>query len=78
MWDNNSSTTPDNVKDIEEGITTEIHTLSDGNAHWFHIRSVDNLGHWNDTTVHIGPFWIDTTAPAFIDVEESTETDIVI
>ncbi|HID93592.1 MAG TPA: matrixin family metalloprotease [bacterium (Candidatus Stahlbacteria)] len=63
LWDTYSTTVPDATKDIEETTTsTTSTTLADGNSHYFHIRSVDNVGNWQDA-VHIGPFYIDGTNP---------------
>jgi len=68
VWDTTSNTLPDTTKDIEEGVqTTTSPALSDGNSHYFHIRSVDNAGNWDDTAVHLGPFFIDTTVPTIAD-----------
>jgi len=53
---------PDTVKDSEESsIGTTSSSLSDGNW-WFHLRTRDNAGNWT-STVHIGPFIVDTGAP---------------
>ena len=63
LWDTNSTTIPDQTKDIEEGVQTATSpALANGNSHYFHIRSVDNAGNWQ-STVHLGPFFIDTTPP---------------
>ncbi len=63
LWDTNPTTIPDAIKDIEEGVQSANSTaLADGNSHYFHIRSVDNAGNWQ-STVHLGPFFIDTTPP---------------
>jgi len=63
LWDTSPATTPDQTKDIEGGVqTTTSPSLADGNSHYFHIRSVDNLGNWQ-SPVHLGPFYIDTTSP---------------
>ncbi len=68
VWDTTSNTLPVTTKNIEEGIQTDTsHALSDGNSHYFHIRSVDNAGNWDDTAVHLGPFFIDTTDPTITD-----------
>jgi hypothetical protein len=65
LWDNSPTTLPDTVKDIEQTATTATSsTLADGNSHYFHIRSVDNAGNWDDTAAHLGPFYIDTTPPS--------------
>ena len=65
LWDTTSNTVPAATKNIENGVqTTTSAALADGNSHYFHIRAVDNAGNWV-STVHLGPFWIDTTpAPA--------------
>jgi len=63
LWDTTASTIPDQTKDIEEGVQSASSTaLADDNSHYFHIRSVDNAGNWQ-STVHLGPFFIDTTPP---------------
>ncbi|MEW6746018.1 MAG: IPT/TIG domain-containing protein [Planctomycetota bacterium] len=63
LWDQSPSTTPDTVKDIEEGATSYLATLSSSNQGWyFHIAAVDNAGNWG-SPAHFGPVLIDTTAP---------------
>ncbi|RLE45727.1 hypothetical protein DRJ25_05225, partial [Candidatus Woesearchaeota archaeon] len=65
LWDTSPTTIPDTVKDIEETVTSVTSpSLSDGTSHYFHIRSVDKVGNWASTAVHLGPFYIDTTPPA--------------
>ena len=57
---------PDTVREGEQGaVSASSGTLSDG-SYWFHIRPRDAVGNWSDAA-HVGPFIIDTTAPA-IDV----------
>ncbi|MGC9023587.1 MAG: hypothetical protein ACP5NB_01935, partial [Chloroflexia bacterium] len=34
-----------------------------GNSWYFHLRTRDVAGNWNTGAVHLGPFYIDTTAP---------------
>ncbi|GMR19002.1 MAG: hypothetical protein BMS9Abin34_126 [Patescibacteria group bacterium] len=64
LWDTNASTLPDAVKDAEETLTSFTSSaLLDGDALYFHIRTVDNVGNWSSTAVHLGPFWIDDAAP---------------
>ncbi len=63
LWDTNTNTIPDQTKDIEESVQSANSTaLVDGNSHYFHIRSVDNIGNWQ-STVHVGPFFIETVPP---------------
>ena len=65
LWDTSPTTLPDTVKDIEETVTAQTSpALPDGTAHYFHIRSVDNVGNWSNTAQHLGPFYIDTTSPS--------------
>lgn len=57
-----ASTVPDTIKDVEETTTTVTSSaLSDG-SWYFHLRTRDNAGNWT-STVHVGPFVIDTTPP---------------
>ena len=63
LWDTSASTLPDET--IDAGALTSTHTspaLADGDSHYFHLRTVDNAGNWT-STVHVGPFVIDTTPP---------------
>jgi hypothetical protein len=62
VWDGSPATLPDAVIDTtQESATSPV--LPAGEAHWFHLRTVDTLGHWTATALHLGPFWIDTTPP---------------
>ncbi len=66
LWDTSSTTTPDNIKDLEENTTSTVSpSLSDGSNHYVHLRTVDNAGNWT-STVHLGPFVIDTEVPSTI------------
>ncbi len=66
-----SPTIPDQTKNIEEGVQSANSTaLADGSSHYFHIRSVDNAGNWQ-STVHLGPFFIDTTPPTMEVITEA-------
>lgn len=63
VWDTNSTTVPDMVKDLRSAITaTTSDPLPDGNGHYFHIRAVDRAHNWGPTT-HQGPFYIDSSIP---------------
>ena len=73
-WDTSPATLPDAVKDIEESATSRTSsTLPDGVSYYFHIRSVDNVGNWDTTTQHIGPFYIDTTGPDSTSIYQITK-----
>ncbi len=64
LWDTNPTTIPDPTKNIEEGVqSANSSALADGNSHYFHIRSVDNMANWQ-STVHVGPFFIAVNSPA--------------
>jgi subtilisin family serine protease len=60
-WAKQSLVPVDQVKDAEEGARRVASPRLDAGAWWFGIRSRDNAGNWNDTTV-LGPFVI-TNAP---------------
>jgi len=62
IWNTSATGLPPEQKTI--GADTSKNTeLTDGISHYFHIRSVDKAGNWDDVAVHIGPFWIDATKP---------------
>jgi len=64
-WSHSSDTIPDESRDIEETVTSAISVpLSTANNWYFHIRSVDNAGNWDDTAAHLGPFYIDIDEPS--------------
>ena len=75
VWNTFSSVLPDYLKDIEEGVETVTSpVLQDGIGHYFHIRSVDNIGNWQNST-YLGPFWIDTTGPTDGTISINTGAD---
>ena len=64
LWDIFAETLPDDVMDLGPDVTeTGSAELPDADNHYFHIRSVDEVGNWCETATHIGPFYIDTAAP---------------
>ncbi len=74
LWDTSPSTTPDMSKDAEEAATdTTSPALADGGSHYFHLRTRDNAGNWT-STVHLGPFVIDTQAPAAPTIDATVPT----
>jgi len=65
LWDSSTGTIPDETKDCEETTTNATGpALADGKDWYFHLRTRDNAGNWNASALHLGPFWIDGTAPA--------------
>jgi len=63
------------LKDIGNQAATSS-ALADGNSHYFHIRSVDNAGNWQ-STVHLGPVFIDTTPPSILGTTHEVNCDIL-
>ncbi|MHA1975069.1 MAG: hypothetical protein ACTSW1_18940, partial [Candidatus Hodarchaeales archaeon] len=63
IWNTTADTDPDTTKDIEENtVSLSSSTLDDGSSHYFHVRAVDQTANWGETS-HLGPFYIDNTAP---------------
>lgn len=62
-FDTTSNTTPDTTSDLGAVTTVTSSALADGNGHYFHLRAVDSAGNWG-SAVHLGPFYVDTTAPS--------------
>jgi len=68
LVDTNSDTLPSQIKNVEEGVQSfTTATLDDGNSYYFHVRSIDNAGNWDNEAEHIGHFIIDTTKPTTAD-----------
>ena len=65
LFDTNPLTEPDTAADVLH--SSDPHSASaglpDGDANWFHLRTCDLAGNCA-SGVHLGPYWIDTTAPA--------------
>ena len=62
-WTESATTTPDTVKEAEQSVTGAFSpSLEDGASWHFHLRTRDNAGNWS-APVHLGPFFIDSTAP---------------
>ncbi|HEV3478296.1 MAG TPA: S8 family serine peptidase [Gaiellaceae bacterium] len=57
-WSPDATFSPDEVKDVEENVTSVSTALPDG-RHWFHVRARDGAGNWA-AAIHLGPFLIDT------------------
>lgn len=62
-WDQSPETLPAPIT-----TTTQPQAMSpalpDGNAHYVHVRAADLAGNWSASAAHLGPFFIDRTAPA--------------
>ncbi len=64
-WNTTPISSPDAIVDIAHAAdphSTTSPALGDGSANYFHLSTCDNAGNCT-STVHAGPFWIDTTAP---------------
>jgi len=61
VWDTHALTDPDNAIETT-GVSTTSGALVDSDSHYFHLRTVDNAGN-TSSTVHFGPFYIDTVPP---------------
>jgi len=64
LWDQSPTTEPTVVTSSGEGISSTSPLLDDEQNHWFHLRTVDWAGNPAIETMHLGPFWIDATAPS--------------
>jgi len=68
LWDTSEDTAP--TRDIYHSSLITHHssliTLSDGKNHYFHLRSMDQAGQLSSETLHLGPFYIDTTPPGAV------------
>ena len=65
LFDTTPATVPDATIDVAH--TADPHDttsspVSDGQSHWFHLRTCDGADNCTATT-HLGPFWIDTVPP---------------
>ncbi len=65
-WNTSASMTLDKTAAFVTAAQTSItsYALADGNTHYFHLRTVDRAGNLANTTLHLGPFWIDAHPPA--------------
>lgn len=62
-WSNSAATLPDTIKDLEETASSTISPPLANGTWYANIRTKDNAGNWT-STVHSGPFKIDSTAPS--------------
>ena len=77
LWDTTPDTLPDDTAELGPDVTEHASPeLPDGNDHYFHIRSIDNVGNALDEAVHIGPFYIDTGGPGAVTDLQSTSHQI--
>ena len=68
VFDQEATTQPDGDVEFEHGgdpNQTTSNGLPDGENHYFHLRSCDLVGNCS-STLHLGPFWIDTLPPTVL------------
>jgi hypothetical protein len=70
LFDTNTTTIPDTVSE-GTGTSTTSSPLGSGNSYYFHLRTEDSAGNWT-STVHVGPFFIDTSDPTVSATGSST------
>jgi hypothetical protein len=68
LWDTSEDTALTRDTHHSSLIThhSSLITLSDGNNHYFHLRSMDKAGQLSEETLHLGPFYIDATPPGAV------------
>ena len=72
-WTNSAGSEPDNAKDLEQGARQTTSSRL-GNGRWFfHLKTRDNVGHWT-STVHRGPYLIDSAKPRVRTLSDSGKT----
>lgn len=62
-WDESPTTLPVPITTTVEHQAMSP-ALADGDDHYVHVRTVDRAGNWTLHAAHLGPFYIDRTAPA--------------
>ena len=65
-WDQSAAWSPTQAKTHEEDWVGDTFTATADGDWYFHLATVDNAGNWT-STIHLGPFHIDTTPPEFVD-----------
>jgi len=66
VFDHLPTTAPDRLVDVAQSSdphATSAAALADGGDWYFHLSTCDNLGQCT-STVHAGPFWLDSTPPS--------------
>lgn len=60
-WDEFPATVP-NATNTTQALSSSSPQLASGQHHWFHLAARDAVGNVSSVR-HLGPFWIDATAP---------------
>jgi FlgD Ig-like domain/Trypsin len=64
VWDHLPYTVPDSLAQAIPDVTHDSEPLPDGDDHWVHVLAKDVPGNLAINPQHLGPFWIDTSAPS--------------
>ena len=72
-WDVSPISTPDAALEVDHSVDPHSFgaALTEGGGHYFHLRTCDNGGNCT-STLHAGPFLIDTGAPSGVGAVAST------
>jgi hypothetical protein len=62
LWDQSAATIPDTTLDTS-GSSASTTIPGDAKTWYFHVRTVDNVGHWASNAKSQGPYWLDTYPP---------------
>jgi hypothetical protein len=76
-WSTSATTLPNTSVEVVQGNDPHSATspaLANGNSHYFHLRTCDATGNCT-STLHLGPFFVDTTPPAVIISVTDAEAD---
>jgi hypothetical protein len=69
VWDNQTYTIPQPVLNVSADVlSVSSPPMAEGNGWFFHVRTRDNAGNWALSTVHRGPYIIDSTAPTILNL----------
>ncbi|NIO02184.1 MAG: choice-of-anchor D domain-containing protein [Candidatus Latescibacteria bacterium] len=64
VWNQDPNTGPDSVQVLDVSETTSTSDpLDDGENWYFHMRTVDSVGNWDDHFATLGPFYIKAVPP---------------
>jgi hypothetical protein len=75
LWGGSPTTVPVSNPSTDTGLLFAISSaLPDGQT-WFHIAARDKAGNLSPGAVHVGPYWIDATAPVNPSLTASLPTD---
>lgn len=62
LWNHASDTLPDTITETILGFHISP-VMTDSDKIWFHLRTVDRARNGSDSSLHLGPFLVDTSPP---------------